>query len=137
MISMKIEYQNDLLIVYLYKYIFSFNHKEELYKEIKNLFINLIKNYHLDLNGYFKVDIYENLKYGVVLEINKIYGNSNDFIDLKIILHHNTKFYLVMDDYHFFNNHDVIIKDNKYYIDIEKIDNILKYVEFGIIKYDK
>ena len=86
---------------------------------------------------FFKVDIYENQKYGCILEIKKIYGDNTDFIDLKIVLHRNITFNLVMDEYYFFNFDDVIYKNNKYYVDINKIDNLDKYMEFGVINYDK
>ena len=132
---MKIKHLNDLIIIYLYKYQFDINNKNDLYQEIKNLFVNLIKNYKLNLFGYYKVDIYENKKYGYILEINKIYGNDNDFIDLKLILHHNTKFYLMIDDFFFLDLCDVIKYQNC--IDIEKIDNLDKIIEFGEIRYDK
>ena len=74
-------------------------------------------------------------KYGFILEINKIYGNDNDFIDLKLILHHNTKFYLIIDDFFFLDLCDVVKYQNC--IDIEKIDNLDKIIEFGEIRYDK
>ena len=134
---MKLEFKNNLLIIYLYKYLFDYQDNKLLHQEIKTLFINLIKNYHISLFGFLKVDIYENKKYGCILEVSKINDNDLDYLDLKIIIHSNVNFYLVMDKYYFFNLKDVVYKDNKYYINIVNIDNIVKYIEFGNIEYDK
>ncbi len=134
---MKIKYQNDVIIIYLYNYYLSIDKKDKLHQEIKDLFVNLIKNYKLDLFGYFKVDIYNNKKYGSILEINKIFGDNNEFIDLKIIIHHNTKFYLSMNEYYFLDINDVKYQNNKYLVDIENIDNLASFMEFGEIEYDK
>ncbi len=134
---MKIKYQSDLIIIYLYKHFLEYDNKDKLHHEIKEIFINLIKNYKLDLFGYFKVDIYENKKYGCILEINKIYSDNSDYIDLKVILHHNTKFYLVMNEYYFLNIENVKYHNNNFYLDIENIENLDNYIEFGEIYYDK
>lgn len=134
---MKIKYQSDLIIIYLYKHFLEYDNKDKLHHEIKEIFINLIKNYNLDLFGYFKVDIYENKKYGCILEINKIYSDNSDYIDLKVILHHNTKFYLVMNEYYFLNIEHVKYHNNNFYLDIDNIENLDNYIEFGEIYYDK
>ena len=134
---MKIKYQSDLIIIYLYKHFLEYDNKDKLHHEIKEIFINLIKNYNLDLFGYFKVDIYENKKYGCILEINKIYSDNSDYIDLKVILHRNTKFYLVMNEYYFLNIENVKYHNNNFYLDIENIENLDNYIEFGEIYYDK
>lgn len=134
---MKIKYQSDLIIIYLYKHFLEYDNKDKLHHEIKEIFINLIKNYKLDLFGYFKVDIYENKKYGCILEINKIYSDNSDYIDLKVILHRNTKFYLVMSEYYFLNIENVKYHNNNFYLDIENIENLDNYIEFGEIYYDK
>lgn len=136
MISMKIDYVGDLIVIYLYKYHLNLDSMEELKQEIKSLFVILMKNYHLSLTGYFKVDLYENKKYGFILEIKKLY-NELTFTDLKIIIHYDTKFYLVTDSYYFFNIKESFIKNNKYYYNLDTIDKLDNYIEFGSIYYDK
>lgn len=140
MINMKIELINDKIIIYLYKYQLSFDSTVKLNDEIKSLFIKLIKVYHLDFFGYSKVHIYENKKYGSILEIEKIYNSefNIEIIDLKLLVHRNTLFYLVFDDYYeFLKDKQMVIKNNKYYVDINLFDNILKYIEYGGIIYLK
>lgn len=137
---MKIESKDNLIYIYLYRYKLDFSDMNNLNKEIKNVFIKLIKVYKLDFFGYSKVNIYENKKYGCILEIEKIYNNefNDDLIDLKLIIHENTPFYLEFDDYLFdFFDKQVIRENNKYYLNLEDIDNLYKYIEFGKIVYEK
>jgi len=137
MIGMKIEYDDNKTIIYLYRYILDFNDIDKLNREIKNIFIKLIKVYHLNLLGYFKVDIYENKKYGCILEIEKIFDDFNiDIIDLKLVIHKSVDFYLCLDDYLFdYEIRNLQVIDNKYYININNLDNFLKYIEYGKIIY--
>ncbi len=139
MISMKIECMNEKVIVYLYKYRLSFDDTDKLNQEIKNIFIRLIKKYHFNFFGYSIVNVYENKKYGCVLEIEQIYNNgfNIEIIDLKLIVHRNCNFYLEFNDYFFFLPHDLLIKNNKYYMNINNIDNLLKYSEFGKLIYNE
>ena len=67
MINMKIEYSNNKIIIYLFKYDLTYDNVSSLNTEIKNIFIKLIKIYKLDFFGYFKVIIYRNKKYGSIL----------------------------------------------------------------------
>lgn len=139
MISMKIEFVPDKVIIYLYRDRLSINNIDILNKEIKNIFINLIKKYHLDFFGYSKVSIYNNPKYGNIMEIEKIYDHdfSSNVIDLKIIVYKNAPMYLKFDDYYFnimqrrITNH----RNKEYLINISDIDNITKYIEYGKISY--
>ena len=135
---MKIEYDNDKIIIFLYKQPLYLNDIEKLNKQIKNLFIKLIKNYKIDFFGFFKVIIYNNPQYGSILEIEKI--NDSDFnhniIDLKIIVIKNVDIFLEFDDNYFIEEyHKMIYRDGKYYLNIKDISNIMKYLEFGKIIY--
>lgn len=134
---MKIECIDNKIIVYLYKYKLSFDNIEKLNNEIKSIFIKLIKKYHFDFFGYSKVDIYENKKYGSILEINKIYNSdfNIEIIDLKLSVHRNMPFYLKIDDYFSFMSRKITVKEDKFYININDIDNILEYIEYGKIIY--
>ena len=139
MIGMKIEFTDNKIIVYLYQYTLNFNDLNILNKEIKQVFMKLVKKYKINFFGYSEVRIYNNDKYGNILEIEKIYDN-NEFnintIDLKIIVYKNVPMYLEFNNFYFTKMpKHLIIKDNKYYIDINNIKNIIKYVEYGRINY--
>lgn len=135
---MKVEFVIDKVIIYLYQYKLSINNIDILSKEIKNIFANLIKKYNVDFFGYLKVKIYNNSKYGNIIEINKIVDNSlySNIIDLKITVYKDYPMYFEFDSYY-----DGILpiktinKDGKYLININNIENILKYIEYGKINY--
>ena len=136
---MKIEITHDKVIVYLYIKALSINDIALLNKEIKSLFINLIERYHLNFFGSFKVSIYHNSHYGSILEIEKAYDDSfnTNLIDLKIIVYRNVSMYLEFNDFYFTNvPKQLIIKNNKYYLSVDNIDNIMKYIEYGRINYN-
>ena len=93
MISMKIECNDEKIIVYLHRYKLNIDDIDKLNKDIKTLFIKLIRVYKLPLLGYSKVIIYHNKNYGSVLEIEKIYNSeyNRDIIDLKLIIFKDTE----------------------------------------------
>ena len=135
---MKVEFSIDKVIIYLYQYNLSINNIDILSKEIKNIFASLIKKYNIDFFGYLKVNIYNNSKYGNIIEINKIIDNNlySNIIDLKITVYKDYPMYFEFDNYY----DDIlpiktINKEGKYLININKVENILKYIEYGKINY--
>jgi len=137
MIGMKIEVKEDKTIVYLYKYELSFDNIEKLNKEIKNIFIKLIKVYNLDLHGFLKVYVYCNKIYGYVLEIETLYNDSDfEAVDLKLVIYENCEFYFKTDDYFLVNDFNKVYYDEDYfYVNLKDL-NIIKFIEFGEIVYD-
>ena len=136
---MKIEFIVDKIIIYLYHDNLDIDDIDSLNKKIKNLFVNLIKKYEINLFGYFKVSIYHNKNYGSILEIEPIYHCEFNMstIDLKIIIYKNTTMYLEFNDWYFDSiPKNLIVKDHKYYLDINEIDKIEKYLEYAKIKYE-
>ena len=134
---MKIECENDKIIVYLYNDILPFDDINLLNKKIKEIFIKIIKIYHLNFFGYSIVNIYHNDYYGCILEIEKIYNSdfNTDIMDLKVIIHKNVDFFLEIDDDLYVDSSDFTINNDKYYINSNKINNIYKYIEYGKIVY--
>ncbi len=134
---MKIECIDDKIIVYLYNDTLPFDDINLLNKKIKELFIKIIKTYHLNFFGYSVVNIYHNDYYGSILEIEKIYNSdfNIDIMDLKVIIHKNVDFFLEIDDDLYVDSSDFTINNDKYYINLSKINNIYKYIEYGKIVY--
>ena len=136
---MKVKNIDNKIVVYLYKSLLNVDNLDKLHQEIKKIFIKLIKIYKLDFFGLNLVHVYQNKYYGNILEIEKVHEQvfNLDIIDLKLIVHKNNNFYLEMDDYLIDDNFDnLIFYNNKYYLNLEKIDNINKYIEFGNIVYN-
>ena len=104
---MKIELTNEKIVVYLNNYYFNTSDKDKLIREIKNLFIKLIKIYKLSFSGIYKVNLYENKIYGSILEIIKQEELlfSRDLIDIKVSVKKNNDIYLKTSDYFVFENY--------------------------------
>ena len=137
MISMKIMYCDEKIIIYLYNRKLDIDNKDMLYKEIKEIFVNLIKKKNLNFFGSFKVDIFHNEIYGSFLEINKLYDGFNiSIIDLKISLFKNAFMQLEFDD-NYLNDTRLKYKDGKYYLNISDANDLIKYIEYGKIIYYK
>ena len=135
---MKIEVDNAKIIIYLYNYFFKNYEKKSLVDEIKKIFLRLIKYYDIEIKGVYEVLIYQNDKYGTILEIIKQEELlfPNDFIDIKVKFYKNINFYLRTKDYFILKDYsNVKYYNGYYYINILDVDNILKVLEFTKILY--
>ena len=135
---MKIEDNDDLIIIYLIDTFYGNLEKNELIKEIKKIFIRLTEYYDYKLQGIFDVYLYENMKYGTVLEIiskDELLFR-REYIDINLKIFKNIKFYFKTKDYFIINKYkNIYYYKNNYYIDIENIDNYLKVLEHGMLLY--
>ena len=93
----------------------------------------------MSFSGLYDVNIYDNKKYGSIIEIKKkkdllFY---KDIINIDVNMYRNKTFYYATKDYFIIaNNHQIYYDKNNYYIDINKIDNIDKIIEYGYIIYN-
>ena len=130
--------ENEKIVLYLYNYFFKSTLKNDIVSDIKQIFIKLIKYYNYKLGGVYNVLVYENLKYGTILEIEKkdeLLFNP-DLIDIKVKIYKDTNFYFKTNDYFILEEYKNIYYDNNnYYINILDIDNLNKVLEFGEIIY--
>lgn len=136
---MKIELTNEKIVVYLNNYYFNTSDKDKLIREIKDLFIKLIKIYKLSFSGIYKVNLYENKLYGSILEIIKQEELlfSSDLIDIKVSVKKNNDIYLKTSDYFVFEDYqNIYYRDNSYYLNILDTSNYLKLIEFCKIVYN-
>ena len=130
--------ENEKIVLYLYNYFFKSTLKNDIVSDIKQIFIKLIKYYNYKLGGVYNVLVYENLKYGTILEIEKkdeLLFNP-DLIDIKVKIYKDTNFYFKTKDYFVLEEYKNIYYDNNnYYINILDIDNLNKVLEFAEIIY--
>ncbi len=134
---MKIINKDKKIILYLYKNFFSTDNKEIIIKEIKDLFIKLIKYYKLLFSGIYEVFVYENKLYGTIIEIIKKDDLlfSPDLIDIKVKIKKDTDIYLKTNDYFVFKDYkDIYYYKNCFYIPINK--DYLKLIELTEIEYN-
>ena len=129
---------NEKIVLYLYNYFFKSKEKENITREIKKIFIRLIKYYNLNIGGIYEVLAFENLKYGTILEIEKkeeLLFNP-DLIDIKVKINHDVNFYFKTKEFSILENLKNIYYDNDfYYINIEGLENTDKVFEYGVIEY--
>lgn len=127
---MKVEKINDDLInIYFNPFYFKdidLNNKLELIEVIKNLIKKAESRYKLFLSGFYKIKVYPNKKLGVFLNIIKIDDNEfSNTTDFRIVIYPNEKFFLETELYELFNNVVMRYCNNKFYIDIDDVDNII------------
>lgn len=117
-----------------------YNSKEDLGVFLKDLILLLKDDYDLVLNGFYEVNIYINNKLGMFIEINNIddYDTCDLDVDLKIVVHFDSKFYFKTDNFDIVTNYsDVKFLDNNYYLNLDyiDIDEVIKIIEFGEFIY--
>ncbi|MBQ8472180.1 MAG: hypothetical protein IJ501_01610 [Bacilli bacterium] len=137
---MKIEIIDEKIVLYLYNYFFKSLDRDNITKEIKDIFIRLIKYYKLKINGIYEVLVYENKSYGTILEIVKLEELlfHPDLIDIKVKIFKDINIYLKTNNYFILDKFkDIYYKDNNYYIDIKNINNIINIIEFIDIIYNE
>ncbi|MBR3661124.1 MAG: hypothetical protein IKN63_04375 [Bacilli bacterium] len=135
---MKIENDDNLIIIYLINTFYSSLDKKELINEIKKIFIRLTNYYNYELKGIYDVNLYENIKYGTILEIiNKdelLFRR--DYIDINLKIYKNNEFYFKTNDYFIISKFsNIYYYKGYYYMNINNIDNYLYIIEHGMILY--
>ena len=137
---MKVEIINsEYLTVFLNKCYFDeidLEKKSDIIACIKDIISKIDSRYRLDLNGFYKIKVFPNKKLGVYLDIIKIDDNDfNDRADFRIVIYQDSNFYLEMDVCDIKNIDEKIYYNNNFYININDINNIDKYMDYGQIIY--
>ncbi len=127
---MKVEKINeDLINIYFNPFYFKdidLNNKLELVETIKNLLKKVEYRYKLFLSGFYKIKVYPNDKLGVFLNIIKIDDNEfSNTTDFRIVIYPNEKFFVETELYELFNDVEIRYYNNKFYIDIKDIDDVI------------
>ncbi len=132
--------ENEKIVLFLYNYFFKTLEKEDVVKEVKQIFLKLIKYYKLNMSGVYNVLVYENAKYGIILEIEKTSELlfNPDLIDIKVKIYKDFDFYFKTKDYFILKNYKNIYYENGYfYINLKDItDSLMLIEEFGTIDYN-
>lgn len=144
---MRIIMENDKIIIYLKKCeISDLNIKTEdsLEDYVKKMISKLNDKYDIEFNGYYNVDIYNDINYGIIIEIENDdfdYYNYFDQIDMKINIS-NVPFFLYEIKYNYIDKQ--ILKNsicykysNKLYLKVNNLNEkeYLKLLEFSNIIY--
>ena len=138
---MKVEIINDEdLDIYINPYNFNDINcydRENIMSYIKEILPSINNRYKLNLNGFYKIKSYFNDKVGLFLNVIKIDDNDfNNEADFRIILFQNEKFLFETEDYDLIKEYkSKRYYKNKFYVDIDDIENINRLVDMGGIIY--
>ena len=136
---MKLINKDNKIIVFLNKQI---NFKQiNLEKYFKKLFIKFKEDYHIELNGYYSINIYIDKFYGSVIEIENEdldYYNYFNQIDMEVKLNDNVFLYEI--DYEYLNksiinNSNIYKLKDKLYIQVKDNNILNKILEYSNIIY--
>lgn len=138
---MKIEMiNNEYIDIYINPYNFKNIHvlnKDSILESIKDHLLIINNRYKLYLSGFYKIKAYFNKKAGLFLNVIKIDDSdfSND-ADFRIILFQNEKFLFEVEDYDIIETipKKIFYKD-KFYVDIDDIENINSLIDMGKVIY--
>lgn len=141
---MKYIFYEENITVFIYKNINeSLINKDNIEEYIKKILINIKKTYKKKISGYYLINIYQNKKYGIIIDIIKEeeFDFLPDVVDIKVEIEEDSDIYLKIEDYFLINNitNNIYTYDNNFYINIENIDknNIFKLSDFYKIIYGK
>lgn len=135
---MRIEIIDDGIKMFFQNEFFSninWHEKEQVVEKIKSLFLRIRKKYHLHIKGLYKVKVYPH-EIGVTIEAIQLeeetYTNAD--VDLRIIILFQREMYLKIEDSSFIEDTNLpYFYKNGYYVDVDDIDNIIKYIEYGTL----
>lgn len=132
---MKIVSSVDKITIFIYK-----NEViDDINDYMKKLILKLKKKYHMDIFGFYKVNIYKNNKIGMIIDLLKEDDIDffTDLVDLKIKVYEDSNMYLRFNDYFFREKKKVYVINNNYYMDIDKLSNkdFLSMIEFCSVIY--
>jgi len=126
---------NDVIIVFLMHYL-SFDDKDKLEDEFKEVLDKLEKVYKIEIKGNYKINVYKDKIYGVILEIKKDseYYDYFNTIDMTINIIDSDFLYEVND---YFNNvkGDIYLYNDKIYLDIYSKEDLYKIIESSRVIY--
>lgn len=115
-----------------------FSDKEVIESYLKNIFLILKKRLNKDFHGFYNIDIYVDIEYGIVIEIMKekidYYDYITNQIEMQVNIEMDSEFLFEVEDifdYDLYLKAPIYLYNEKYYIDISKNNNfsILEYVK--------
>ena len=114
----------------------SFDNKELLEEEFKEVLDKLEKVYKIEINGSYKINVYKDNIYGSVLEIkkDKDYYDYFNTIDMNINII-DSNFLYEVEDYFIDTSSDIYCYNDKFYLDVKNREELLKIIENSKVIY--
>lgn len=119
----------DSIVLYLSDMDFSLEEDiDELESRFRDIFLRLKNLYNIDIEGYYKIDIYKDTYYGVIVKIKKEELDYFDYFDnqieMRISIHEENSILYEFDD--FFSLNDSLLQKMNFYMYHDKIYGELK-----------
>lgn len=121
---MKIEYFTDKIVIYVIDRKVS-DDIDDIKKLLFDVFNYIVDNYDIDIQNNYNINIYINNLYGTIVEMNKIDNDEEDVNNIGLNILFDKLFLYEVDDPLDYIGNDIYYYNNKYYLNVDKVDALL------------
>ncbi len=125
---MKIDYYSDKVVIYLIGKKIKLENSS-IKELLTNIFDVLVNDYDFEINNNYNINIYINEVYGIIVElINEEIIEKEDTVHINLNVMNDKLFLYEIDDPLKYINSEIYYYDDKYYLNVKKMDiNLLEY----------
>lgn len=125
---MKIDYYSDKVVIYLIGKKIKLENSS-IKELLTNIFDVLVNDYDFEINNNYNIKIYINEVYGIIVElINEEIIKKEDTVHINLNVMNDKLFLYEIDDPLKYINSEIYYYDDKYYLNVKKMDiNLLEY----------
>lgn len=125
---MKIDYYSDKVVIYLIGKKIKLENSS-IKELLTNIFDVLVNDYDFEINNNYNINIYINEVYGIIVElINEEIIKKEDTVHINLNVMNDKLFLYEIDDPLKYINSEIYYYDDKYYLNVKKMDiNLLEY----------
>lgn len=125
---MKIDYYSDKVVIYLIGKKIKLENSS-IKELLTNIFDVLVNDYNFEINNNYNINIYINEVYGIIVElINEEIIEKEDTVHINLNVMNDKLFLYEIDDPLKYINSEIYYYDDKYYLNVKKMDiNLLEY----------
>lgn len=131
---MKIDYYSDKVVIYLIGKKIKLENSS-IKELLTNIFDVLVNDYDFEINNNYNINIYINEVYGIIVElINEEIIKKEDTVHINLNVMNDKLFLYEIDDPLKYINSEIYYYDDKYYLNVKKMD--INLLEYTIVIYD-
>ena len=125
---MKIDYYSDKVVIYLIGKKIKLENSS-IKELLTNIFDVLVNYYDFEINNNYNINIYINEVYGIIVElISEEIIKKEDTVHINLNVMNDKLFLYEIDDPLKYINSEIYYYDDKYYLNVKKMDiNLLEY----------
>lgn len=135
---MKLKKLDDKLLIYMPNKKIS-NEKENIKRFLLKLFNDVSKRYHINIEEYYIVNLYQNKLYGIIVELVEdediiIFSFDENEINMKLNINYDKLFLYEVDDPLLYLDNEIYYYHDKYYVNLKEYN--INIFEDSKIIYD-